>query len=388
MTKPNLLEGTKEKLQKFHWPVWFPYPSSWLKAIILLLFLRVIIFVVETTGKVGYSIAYSANSPELFVVVTIVTLLSPIPILALTHHVIHLFIGRLNSQIQAPEIGNQQGILPGIISLWEGLYGWLVLVVSTLLAMLTCTFLLPFFNLSYLKPIQYYTDSDKNIIALFGLFWVIAGALIYQLEFLFKRRLLSAHSVIHKEDKSKDNLNSGIDLEIDKLRGDMGLTQINKGKSQIQTTVPESERNLQKYNNFNKKLLFILLIPLVAVGIYLFSKLSVNQNNIPLPIASQTQLLPKTATLTPSSIPEKSPVVLPQTDNFREAVNKAVSAANLTQSAKFKDDWKTVMNEWQTAIELMKTVPTSSSNYAIAQQKIIEYQQNLNYAQKNAIGGK
>ncbi|MEH1945062.1 MAG: hypothetical protein V7L01_33265 [Nostoc sp.] len=46
------------------------------------------------------------------------------------------------------------------------------------------------------------------------------------------------------------------------------------------------------------------------------------------------------------------------------------------------------MSQWEAAIALMKTVPSSSPNYVVAQQKIIEYQKNLNYAEKNAVGGK
>ncbi|MBN3885311.1 MAG: hypothetical protein V7K64_04375 [Nostoc sp.] len=46
------------------------------------------------------------------------------------------------------------------------------------------------------------------------------------------------------------------------------------------------------------------------------------------------------------------------------------------------------MSQWKAAIAFMKNVPSSSPNYAIAQQKIIEYQKNINYAEKNAVGGK
>lgn len=82
----------------------------------------------------------------------------------------------------------------------------------------------------------------------------------------------------------------------------------------------------------------------------------------------------------------ESPAVLLQTATFREAVNKAINAAKLTQSAKSPDDWKIVTSEWKAAIALMKSVPSSSPNYIVAQQKIREYQRNLNYAEKNSIG--
>ncbi len=109
---------------------------------------------------------------------------------------------------------------------------------------------------------------------------------------------------------------------------------------------------------------------------------------LPLTSKTNTQIPSKSVLVTPSPVISESPTVLLQTDTFREAVSKAINAANLTQSAKSPDEWKTVVSQWETAIALMKTVPSSSPNYAIAQQKIIEYQKNITYAQKNAVGSK
>ncbi len=109
MKHPNIQEVTKQKLQKFYWPLWFPYPSSWLKALILNLFLSFIIFVLNNPGKVGYHITYLVKSPELFAILTILLILSPIPIISFTHHLLHLLISRFISEIQAPEIGRTKG---------------------------------------------------------------------------------------------------------------------------------------------------------------------------------------------------------------------------------------------------------------------------------------
>jgi hypothetical protein len=65
-------------------------------------------------------------------------------------------------------------------------------------------------------------------------------------------------------------------------------------------------------------------------------------------------------------------------------VNKAISAATHTQSANTKDEWNLVASQWQEAIALMNAVPPSHPKSAIAQQEVIEYQRNLDYAQKNA----
>lgn len=140
-------------------------------------------------------------------------------------------------------------------------------------------------------------------------------------------------------------------------------------------------------SNTNPNTLIISLIPLVAVGIYFGSKLpQLNRVNPSVPVASQSPLSkPSPSPIIESSpIPSPSPVSSPQSDVFREAVNKAISAAQLTQSAKSKAEWNQVASEWESAIALMKTVPESSQNYALAQKKAIEYQGNLEYANRAA----
>lgn len=70
-------------------------------------------------------------------------------------------------------------------------------------------------------------------------------------------------------------------------------------------------------------------------------------------------------------------------EEFRLAVNKAMSAAELTQLAQSNQEWNEVATNWQGAIDLMKAVPADSSKYQLAQEKVNEYQRNLEYAQSN-----
>lgn len=70
---------------------------------------------------------------------------------------------------------------------------------------------------------------------------------------------------------------------------------------------------------------------------------------------------------------------------FREAVNVAMEAAELTQTATTDSDWQTVAQHWQTAVEMMKAVPDDHAKYAIAQQRATEaYPENFRYAQSKA----
>ncbi|MBF2082984.1 hypothetical protein [Thermoleptolyngbya sp. C42_A2020_037] len=86
----------------------------------------------------------------------------------------------------------------------------------------------------------------------------------------------------------------------------------------------------------------------------------------------------------PSAEAPTQPPTAEQSNPFRDAVNKAMEAATLTQTAKTHDEWNTVSAAWQQAISLMQAVPTSHPSYETAQAKVGEYQRNLEYAHQNA----
>ncbi len=88
----------------------------------------------------------------------------------------------------------------------------------------------------------------------------------------------------------------------------------------------------------------------------------------------------------PEAESEPEPAAEPpvEAQYFRDAVNAAQNAANLAQTASTGAEWQTVADSWAQAIELMKQVPESDPNYATAQQKAVDYQPNLEYAQQNA----
>jgi hypothetical protein len=72
-----------------------------------------------------------------------------------------------------------------------------------------------------------------------------------------------------------------------------------------------------------------------------------------------------------------------EADLFRAAVNAAQSASNQAQTATTAAQWQAVADAWAQSIDLMKQVPQSDPNYAVAQQKAKDYQPNLAYAQQN-----
>ncbi|MCW6038986.1 hypothetical protein K4A83_22425 [Spirulina subsalsa FACHB-351] len=81
---------------------------------------------------------------------------------------------------------------------------------------------------------------------------------------------------------------------------------------------------------------------------------------------------------------EVAPAVPTSPTPFRDAVNKAMEAANAVQTAQTQAEWQQVAQTWQEAIALMQQVPADDPNYATAQEKVTEYQGYLEYAQTNA----
>jgi YVTN family beta-propeller protein len=75
-------------------------------------------------------------------------------------------------------------------------------------------------------------------------------------------------------------------------------------------------------------------------------------------------------------------------DFFYDGVNAAMAAAQLAQKAKTQAEWDAVARVWQQAIAAMQSVPPTNRDYTLAQQKLQEYQSNLNYARQmpNAFG--
>jgi len=106
------------------------------------------------------------------------------------------------------------------------------------------------------------------------------------------------------------------------------------------------------------------------------------------PVGSDPASVPAVvpAPTSPPSAAAPEPAAIPQADYFRDAVNRASSAAAIGQTAQSADDWSLAVARWQQAIQLMERVPTNHPQHATAQAKVAEYQQNLTIAQDRASG--
>lgn len=97
---------------------------------------------------------------------------------------------------------------------------------------------------------------------------------------------------------------------------------------------------------------------------------------------------PPLATPTPVRSPASpAPAVVPS-DLYEKGHDRAASARSLAETAQTPEDWTLVLNRWQQAIALMKSVPPTSAQGAAAQKLAREYQQALTQAQQQSRVGR
>ncbi|MBD2102925.1 TIGR02281 family clan AA aspartic protease [Leptolyngbya sp. FACHB-261] len=103
------------------------------------------------------------------------------------------------------------------------------------------------------------------------------------------------------------------------------------------------------------------------------------------PVKASAKAVTKAAVPAPS--PTSSAVAASKNseDSFQEAINTAQGAAVIAQTAGTADDWRLVANRWQTASQLMATVPSNSVHHSAAQSRVRQYQANMNQALQRAV---
>lgn len=380
MTKPNFFEQAKHNLRDFSWPLWFPYPSSWLRALILvpiaLPSTHLIVF-----GLTGIIISIVENSPLILSFSILIGLILPASILAFFYHFVWYIWHKHSSKSYLSKL------MPSFISFWHGLYtifvlGFSFIIIMSIfseLAFIDCKVSekIEFLNVCTgrvteraLKLILSSINNGNFLFKPWFIVWFFNASYLYQIEYLFRNFLHNQIKAIFKN-KNISPKDSTLELGYN-IQNEIAILPAKKRKKQ-QRQVTLSDQNYPSKVKKIKivRLIFNLLI-LGGAGIYLYLQFPEMKNNLSLYISS----------------PQLSYPIKTDAGIFQKGLNKAINAANLTKTAKSHKEWKTAITHWQAAIALMKTVPPSSPNYAIAQQQIIEYKKSLGYAEKNTKGAK
>ncbi|MCL1467789.1 hypothetical protein [Argonema galeatum] len=176
-------------------PGWIPKPSSWLSAVLLILLVRGIAVAIGRIFEMGYSLM--DLSPKMQILLYFALLLSPIPVVAIAHHWLNVFLDRYSPNTRSPELGKIEGILPGLMSWWEGLYGWMTIALAMLLSgMIRFMF---FFSYDSLYEMLGWWDELRNFFTIYTLIRVVAAAYLYEFEHTVRHHLMAAGAANQSE---------------------------------------------------------------------------------------------------------------------------------------------------------------------------------------------
>lgn len=361
-------------MKRMQLPRWIPYPNAWLSALMLSVLMSAFLAILRRYSDSFANLAKWSNTPEKLTVMVILLLIIPIPAIAVFHH---FFISRFVSAIPGEKINGSSGFFPGLISWWESLYSWLVIVLSTLIAVLICTPFLPLFQLNYTKIIETYAENPSNLRLAFAAVWVLCAAILYQAAYLFKLRLVfndSLDEIDTVENTSKQPEIENI-VEIPE-KTVVTTSDTTKNSSDDSTVVVKTLKSSKMFLN-------IFVFSLVGAWLYMFFTLPDVQQSIS--SGNFAQQIQQRITSEAKLVNTQFSQLSPESNSFSEALNLANSAAQLQELATSQEDWNTVVGKWKAAVTLMETVSPESSNFVLAEQKIGEYKKKLDAAEKQAL---
>ncbi len=348
---------------------WFPSGNSWLNALMLSVLMTGFAILIKNTGGLGNNLNRWSQTPELSTVIFIFLLVIPIPLISLLHH--FAFSKFISSNIKV-DSNSPEGFLPGLTSWRIALYSWIVFLLSTLIAILFCTPLLPIFSLNY-KKILFDFTPDSNLQILFVFFWLISAAGLYQIEYLFNKLILSRYLQENTGETDKVIVPTQVIVGTSATSDYVTQQQI-----QENNTTRFQSNKLATYRNLPKKILTFLIIMVGSIWVYMFINLPQVKETM---YVNQATYQSSTQTATENSVSE-SEKSTKKVDSFEAATKKADSALRLMKIAQSPEEWTLVVNQWEDAIALMKEVPARHPNYGLATQKVRDYQLHLQFAKQ------
>ncbi|MDY7012022.1 MAG: hypothetical protein SVX43_00245 [Cyanobacteriota bacterium] len=173
-----------------NWPNWIPSVNAWLNAIALVLLLgglslgnRYLSILLQFLIKI---------SPKLGILVWFSVYLLPIPIIAVAHHFLHRFLDLYFPDTRSPELSEIRGWIPTLMSWWEGLYGWIAILLSTFISN-TILFLIfaPSTATFNSLDLHNYASNPFALPLLVAFIWLVSSAYLYQLEYLVRQHLMA-----------------------------------------------------------------------------------------------------------------------------------------------------------------------------------------------------
>ncbi|MGD1806619.1 hypothetical protein ACP6PL_14420 [Dapis sp. BLCC M126] len=183
----NKPENQQKQNKANKWPIWFPYPISWLKSLFLLIWTVIIIRIFGFwSGIIGLILSEVAGSETLILKATALGLMLSILVFSYIDHIFsnkNIFSGK-------KPFSRYSILFPSLISIWQGFYGHIVIVLASIILMII---LLPFLSICDYQTLGDFgyctrmagtklTNYDE-LVGYFALIsWLTIVAYFYQIE--------------------------------------------------------------------------------------------------------------------------------------------------------------------------------------------------------------
>lgn len=112
------------------YPRWFPYPSSWLNALLLGLLMELCVAILEHGFQIPMDVEECPTNLNQAGFSLLFLGLVPIFVITFTHHIIHSLLSKFFPNFQAAYLTNTKGFMPRIISWWEGFQGFSIVFLT------------------------------------------------------------------------------------------------------------------------------------------------------------------------------------------------------------------------------------------------------------------
>ncbi|HEY8076757.1 MAG TPA: hypothetical protein VIF62_21675 [Labilithrix sp.] len=151
------------------------HPSALVSAVLLYVLLAVLGALVASI--VPWLLAFGEEHPRLAALIWLGLVLSPVYSVATGHHVVHAVLDGVDPGRRKL----RRGLLPGVPSWWAGVYGWLVTVMSTLVAAFLMSALFPPERRGLFESLASMVPHNASV-TVHTAIWIGCATLLYQFE--------------------------------------------------------------------------------------------------------------------------------------------------------------------------------------------------------------
>jgi len=172
-----------------NWPSWLPNPNSWLSALVLIVLLGGFLAAIPWLMLLLQFISHF--SPKLAISLWFCAYLSPIVFIAAIHHLSHKLLDRYFPQTRSPAMDKVEGWLPSLMSWWEGLYGWLAIVLALLVSNALLIVFSPTSPLANPHLLDFTATQMDGKFLLTTLVRLVCAAYLYHFESLVRQHFMA-----------------------------------------------------------------------------------------------------------------------------------------------------------------------------------------------------